>query len=270
MVQFTLLEKFKMLVDIILSSSFFLTTVIIGSLFATIMILSIRKKGKINRKIFILAWLFVIAFIFIRYFNTLFTMLDNLIENIFVSIYFPNLATYVALLLSTNFIFIYTIIKKAMSKFVIVLNTVSFISINMLFLFIADTVVKENIDIYTKLTIYSNSNLLILLELSTGLFTLWLFILSIVWIINKIISINKEPKLEEKVVYEKPVTEVSETNEILDNTYVKNEFEDIEIIDFEESNLDYENLFDRYMHGDSNLTIEDYKNIKEYLLKIKS
>ena len=56
------------------------------------------------------------------------------------------------------------------------LNTISFIGINTLFLFIADTVVEENIDIYSRLTVYSNSDLLILLELSTGLFTLWLFV----------------------------------------------------------------------------------------------
>lgn len=267
MVQFTLLEKLKMLVDIILSSSFFLTTVILGSLFAIIMILSIRKNKKINKKIFILAWIFVIGFIFIRYFNTLFTMLDNLIENIFVSIYFPNLATYVALLLITNFIFVYTIVKKNTPKFVIALNAISFIGINTLFLFIADTVVKENIDIYSKLTVYSNSNLLILLELSTGLFVLWLFILLIIWVINKIITINKDSKIEEKIVYEKPSVEVKNTNQIIENNYVKNEYEDIEIIDFEKNNNEYENLYNRYMRGDSNLTIEDYKKLKDYLLK---
>ena len=267
MVQFTLLEKLKMLVDIILSSSFFLTAVILGSLFAIIMILSIRKDKKINRKIFVLAWIFVIGFIFIRYFNTLFTMLDNLIEHIFISIYFPNLATYIAILLITSFIFIYTIIKKGISRFIIAINSINFIGINILFLFIADTVVKENIDIYSKLTVYSNTNLLILLELSTGLFTLWLFVLLIVWIINKIITINSEPKSEQKSVVKESITDNNISNKILENNYIKNEYENIEIIDFDASVIDCQDLYNRYKQGDSNLTIEDYKNLKEYLLK---
>lgn len=270
MVQFTLLEKIKMLIDIILSSSFFLSTVVLGSLFTGIMIMGIRKYKKIDKKIFILGWIFVVGFLFIRHFNTLFTMLDNMIENIFISIYFPNLATYVAILLTTNFIFMSTLIKKNTNKYMLALNTISFIGINTLFLFIADTVVEENIDIYSKLTVYSNSDLLILLELSTGLFTLWLFILSIIWVIKKILAINNETRKEEKVVYEKQVTETSEVLEIIEDSIVKNEHEDIEIIDIEESNPNYESLFDRYMHGDTNLTIEDYKNIKDYLLKLKS
>lgn len=270
MVQFTLLEKIKMLIDIILSSSFFLTTVVLGSLFTGIMIMSIRKNKKIDKKIFVLAWLFVITFLFVRHFNTLFRMLDNMIENIFISVYFPNLATYVAILLTTNYIFISSLIKKNTNKYMLALNTISFIGINTLFLFIADTVVEENIDIYSRLTVYSNSDLLILLELSTGLFTLWLFILSIIWAIKKILSISNESKIKEKVVYEKPVIETNETLEIIEDSYVKNEHKDIEIIDIEENKTDYESLFDRYMHGDTNLTIEDYKNIKDYLLKLKS
>ena len=84
MIQFSLAEKLKMLVDIILSSSFFLATIIFGAIFVFMLVLSIRKKEKINKKLFILAWFFVIIFVFIRYYNTLFTMLENLVENIFV------------------------------------------------------------------------------------------------------------------------------------------------------------------------------------------
>lgn len=270
MVQISFLQKLKMLVDIILSSSFFLTTVILGSIFTVVMIISIRKNKKINKKIFIFAWIFVIGFIFIRYFNTLFTMLDNLIENIFVSIYFPNLATYVAILLTSNLIFVYTVIKKKSQKFVLALSTINFIGINILFLFIADTVVKENIDIYSKLTVYSNTNLLILLELSTGLFSLWLFCLFIIWVVNKIISMSQESdELNKDIIYEKKVTDTDTINEIISDSYVNNEYEDIEILDFDSEKPDVEDLFNRYMRGDSNLTIEDYKEMKKYLLKIK-
>ena len=279
MIQFSLAQKLKMLVDIILSSSFFLATIIFGTIFVVMLIMNIRKKEKINKKLFILAWLFVIILVFIRYYNTLFTMLDNLVENIFVSIYFPNLATYVAILLITNFIFVASIIKKNISKFIIALNSISFIGINVLFFFIADIVVKENIDIYSKLTIYSNSNLLVLLELSTGLFTLWLIILFVYWVIIKLISINKEPvtksipQQKENITVENKqqepiiIVQKEEKNVNQSNNYLPKQPENIEVIDFKEEKFDYENLYNRYMRGDSSLTLQDYKNLKEYLLK---
>lgn len=279
MIQFSLAQKLKMLVDIILSSSFFLATIIFGTIFVVMLIMNIRKKEKINKKLFILAWLFVIILVFIKYYNTLFTMLDNLVENIFVSIYFPNLATYVAILLITNFIFVASIIKKNISKFIIALNSISFIGINVLFFFIADIVVKENIDIYSKLTIYSNSNLLVLLELSTGLFTLWLIILFVYWVIIKLISINKEPvtksipQQKENITVENKqqepiiIVQKEEKNVNQSNNYLPKQPENIEVIDFKEEKFDYENLYNRYMRGDSSLTLQDYKNLKEYLLK---
>ena len=66
----------------------------------------------------ILGWLFVISFIMIRYISYLNKLFDNLINNIFVQIFFPNLATYIIIILITNIIF-YTPFYQKISKTVV-------------------------------------------------------------------------------------------------------------------------------------------------------
>ena len=61
-----------------------------------------------------------------------------------------------------------------------------------------DIVNTNNINIYDKVTIFSNSNLLVLLELSTAIFTSWL-------LLNILISAkHKLKKLDKKETPEMP------------------------------------------------------------------
>ena len=36
---------------------------------------------------------------------------------------------------------------------------------------------------------------------------------------------------------------------------------------YKDEKIDYESLYNRYLNGDNKLTLQDYKNLKEYLLK---
>ena len=48
--------------------------------------------------------------------------------------------------------------------------------INALLLFIIDVVNINHINVYEKITVFSNNKLLVLLELSTGTFTSWIIL----------------------------------------------------------------------------------------------
>ena len=61
-------------------------------------------------------------------------------------------------------------------------------------IFIIDIVNKNNIDIYEKVTVFSNSKLLVLLELSTGIFTSWI-------LLNIFISLKEKLKKYDKAEY---------------------------------------------------------------------
>ena len=55
-------------------------------------------------------------------------------------------------------------------------NTIQSIVLDFLFVLIIDVVTKNNINIYEEVNLYTNSTLLILLELSMGIFASWILV----------------------------------------------------------------------------------------------
>ena len=173
---FSMLEKLKILVSLIVSSPLFLFFSMLSIAMLIFFIICVKRDIKFNKWIFICTWCFVALMIIISYNSVFLNLLDNLFNNLFMALYFPNLTVYVILLLVSNFFFIYSMISKKIIKPHKILNIVNALIINILLIFIIDIVNKNNINVYDTLTIYSNSNLLVLLELSTAIFTSWILL----------------------------------------------------------------------------------------------
>ena len=144
---FTLVEKLKILMDVILSSPLFLILIICAVIIAVFLIFKLSLDKKRNRIAFISCWVVMLIAIFIKYINIFFELIDNMFNMLFEALYFPSLSTYLIILVISNFFLIYSVI----------VNT-------------------SNISIYDKVTIYSDSKLLVLLELSTSIFTSWILL----------------------------------------------------------------------------------------------
>ena len=113
-------------------------------------------------------------------------------NNVFMQIFFPNLATYVIIIAITNFIFLFTILKGNSKTSNKVINSLFFTIIMLLLILVLDVIIKNEINIYERLTVYSNQTLLILIEATTITFVLWLIILGSKAIVSKLI--NKSDK----------------------------------------------------------------------------
>lgn len=196
MESYSLGEMLNTVMDIVLSSSFFLVTLVVGIVLLIAMILSIKSKKKFGKGLMIGVWIFLILFIIFRYNTYLYNLFDNLMNTIFRQIFFPSLAMYVVMLFVTNVIMFYSIFKN-MPRYLKVINvTISFI-ILFLFILTLDKIVGSGLNIYEPLTIYSNRELLILIEFSMLIFVFWLLILISIKIIRKLIK-----KSDDKVVKE--------------------------------------------------------------------
>lgn len=179
--------------NLVLSSPFFIATLIIGVILLILMIFSIIKNHKIGKGLSITVWIFLLLFILIRYNRYLYNLLDNLINNIFVQIFFPNLATYIIVLVSTIIIMVYSFVKKLMPKYLKVINVLFPFVIIFLFILILDKIVSLDINIYEHLTVFSDKHLLILIELSMLVFIFWILLLLCIKIVRSLIrkSSNK-------------------------------------------------------------------------------
>lgn len=237
MIDFSFSEKLARLKDIILSTPFFSISLIVGIILFIIMIIGIKNNRKVPKLVFIISWIFVLIFIIVRYNTSLVYVFDRLFGKIVEQIYFPSVTVYTLMLIISNVIFIISYFKKSISSLFKIINTVASMELNFFFILILDTIVKNNIDIYSELTVYSNTKMLILLEFSMFLFLSWMVLLIILLIIKKyavktvLVNIFKEEDYEIVNVDLEAGTEVVEldTNATIEIDELKKD--DIEILD---------------------------------------
>lgn len=195
MEELSLWKMLEIIGNLILSSPFFLMTLIIGLIMVILMIISIRKYKKITRGLMIGVWLFLVLFIVIRYNDYLYVLFDNLINNIFMQIFFPSLVTYVIILLISTGILLYSLFSQNLKKIMKIINFIFTFIIWFLTLLTLDIIVNSGVNIYEPLTIYSDKTLLVLVEMSMIVFVLWMLLLLSIKLILILIK-----KSDEKIV----------------------------------------------------------------------
>jgi len=190
--EFSLMEKITMLMKLISSSPLFLILSVIGILFLIFSIIYIGLNKKINKWIFISIAILIIFLILISYGNIVFKIIDVIIDSIFMALYFPSLPIYVSVLIVSNICFIISMFNKKHSKVQKIINSSNSIILDFFLILIIDVVSKNNIDIYEEINLFTNSTLLILLELSMGIFISWILINLVVKAHLKLTKYDKE------------------------------------------------------------------------------
>ena len=185
---FSLKKLILSLIDIIIGSPTSILFIILGIIFSVAMIINIKKNKTIGKTLYMIGWIFIISFIIIKYNNYVSKIFDNLINTIFMQIFFPNLATYTIIIITTNIIFLYTIFNKKTNISDKLINSPFFIIIMVLMAFTVELVSKNNINVYQRKEVYSNETVITIIESTTLLFTLWMVILLSKYTLRKLIK----------------------------------------------------------------------------------
>lgn len=193
---FSLVEKLKILMNMVMSSPLFLVCFMIGIALLIFYIICLKKEIKFNKWIFIGIWSLLLLMLVIVYNNIVLNILDNLFDSIFMFLYFPNITVYIIILLSSNFFFIYSICNKKIDKKHKIINFIDAITLNLILILIVDTIKSNNIDIYDQISIYTNTYLLVLMQLTTAIFTAWLLLNLLISAYNKLKIYDKKKEKE--------------------------------------------------------------------------
>lgn len=173
---FSLIDKIKILMDTIVTSPFFLACLFVILFLLMFFILCFFLKKKVNKWVPIISWILLAIVLVVTHRSFFLDLIDNLFDNVFMAIYFPNLSVYIIILMISNGFFVYSLFSKRIKKQHKFLNITQCFIIDMLLILIIDTISKNNINIYDELTVYSNSTLLVLLELTTAIFISWILL----------------------------------------------------------------------------------------------
>jgi hypothetical protein len=209
MLKLTLFDKLKIMFDLMLDSPLFIF-LFIFSILSLCILLDLKEKNKNVTKLSIAGvYLVLIIALIIKYHSSVLQTLDYFFDNLFIIFYFPNLAVYVVMIIISNILMFKNLFldKKEPIR---VISLCAYILIMYMMMLIIHTVGIEGLDVYDQASLYSNTNVLTLVELSNIIFGIWIIALLIDRIIfmleNKelIVTDRSKKRIVTRIV-EKPV-----------------------------------------------------------------
>lgn len=176
MKDFNFFDKIGIVVDIIAKKPMLLLSTILGIALIICSILYVKKNIKMNKWILISIWAIALILFIINYNTLILSLLNSILNNVFMSLYFPNISTYAFIIIVSNFFFIYSLISKEIKIAHKLVNISTALVLNIFLVFIIETIKSLGITDYSSITFYTNSSLLVLLEFSTAIFASWILV----------------------------------------------------------------------------------------------
>ncbi len=201
------LDKLKVLVDVSSSSGLCIASIFILIFLAIIMLTTSKRNAKQTKIFYALIYIALIIVLFIQYGSSFSKMFDYMMNNLFIIIYFPNLAVYLAAIIAANIILWKTIFNFKEDKLLKVINTIIYSIMIYLLVLIMNVVTSSGIDVFDNSSVYSNKDALALIGLSSTIFMLWIIFI----IVYKIIRGTQKNKESETVTIPSLPSNIVET-----------------------------------------------------------
>ena len=209
MSKLSLLDKLSLFIDVAKDSLWSILILII--LIALVYLFSKTdvKTMKRNKLIYIGFSLLVLITLFICYLPSIDKIFDNMMNNLFIVIYFPNLAVYFAAIITTSIILWVSLFSYKTSELIKRLNLVMYLIINYIFALLLYTINNNKLNIFSTESIYTNKQATALIELTSILFVVWILFLIIYKLVLKYLKRDYRPEVK-KVVVKKEVKKLPE------------------------------------------------------------
>ncbi len=187
MTYLNIIEKFKILFETIID---FKEIIIFLGQMVLLTTLYITKKLSTKRYVecTILSLIITLLFSILINKKILFNTFDNFLTIFFRNIYFPSIYVYISMLVIILLSTVVTLLSKSTKKVYKIINSSVFTINGVLLILILNIIAKNKIDIFSISSLYTNTSLVVALEISTGLFLVWLGILLITYITEHIIE----------------------------------------------------------------------------------
>lgn len=193
MEEMSLIQKFGVLFDNFVKHPLFFVIFIIP----IIMFFLSKKHGK---KIYIIIYFISVITVLLLGGNEIFKLFDNLMDAVFMTLYFPNFITLFIVVILNAIISLISLINKKINKLNKIINYTSFIIIQSLFALILVIVKSNKINIYKESALYSNSDILAIMQILIGTFAIEMSAIIIIYLIKKVTSVlDKKENLSKSI-----------------------------------------------------------------------
>lgn len=209
MSKLSLLDKLSLFIDVAKDSLWSVLILLILMGLVYLFSQTDKKTMKRNKIIYIGFSLLMLIILFIVYLPSIGKVFDNMMNNLFIVIYFPSLAVYFAAIIATSIILWVSLFSYKTSELIKRLNLVMYLIINYLFALVLYVINTKKLDIFSTESIYSNREATALIELTSIIFVVWILFLMIYKLVLKYLRREyREPV--KKVVVKKEVKKLPE------------------------------------------------------------
>lgn len=185
MTYLSLLEKINIFFNMIFD---FKIVFVLVLLLLIINLLFFIKKISYKKYILsmILSMIIVLSISIMLNFKVLSNTFDNFMNIFFSNIYFPSIYVYIGILIIVFIAFIVSVSSTKINNAYKIVNSIMFSLNNVLLIIILNIIAKNKIDVFSIQSLYTNINLVGILELCTILFLVWIAALVVVFTTNNI------------------------------------------------------------------------------------
>ena len=222
MTQTTILDKLKIVFDISVSSKLFIAVIAFIILLSILALTTNRKNIKRTKKIYMIVYAIILIAILFFYHDSLGKMFDYMMNNFFIVLYFPNIAVYIAAIITTNIILLVSVLNLRTPKLIKNINTIIYAIMHYLLALVLNIITKNKLDIFSQTSIYSNADAQAVIELSSTIFIIWIVFLIIYKIIRKYQLKDKVP-VRKKIIVKKVRILPEGISEVIAPPFVKTE-----------------------------------------------
>lgn len=186
MANISLLERLRAIIELIKSQSFFITLFVILLLTIIVLVVNMRVKSKAPKYAVAIVYTGLAILILARYGHYVLSLNDSIVDKFFRAMYFPNIVVYLSMLILSILFLIVAIINDKFLTYTKISSFLSFFVIWFLFVLTVDSVKKAGLSFYEVSQIYADSTIMILMQASMCVFTLWCGVLLSDIIIRKL------------------------------------------------------------------------------------
>lgn len=201
MTYLSILEKMKILFNTLLD--FKIILIFTGLLiFLTFLYIIKKLNSKRYTKCIILSLIISLLISILDNQKALSSTFDDFTTIFFRNIYFPSVYVYISIIVIILISTIVALLNNNTKKVYKVINSSAFIVNSILFILILNIIAKNKIDVFSINSLYTNTSLVVALEISTGLFLIWVGLLLIAYTTNCIIErmTNRKETIDELAV----------------------------------------------------------------------
>ena len=209
MSKLSLLDKWKIVIELSKESKTFLVILSVLVVFGLILSLASKRNEKWIKKIYMIMTIGITILMIATYHSSLGKMMNYMMKNLFIVVYFPNIAVYLAAIIGMNVILWISIFNYKSSRQIRGLNIIIYIIMNYILALLLKVINTNKLDIFNQASIYGNKDSSALIGLSSTIFVVWIIFLIVYKLLLIYLKKDYKPKVK-KIIIRKKVKKLPE------------------------------------------------------------